>query len=162
MTVWRSALLLCLVVAACSDRGDAEFSREFSRESSASQPPVAANAATGRWYSRAQVESGESIFQQHCASCHGDQAEGLAADWRQRQADGSLPPPPLNGSAHAWHHPLSVLLQVINDGGAPYGGNMPAFAERLSNAEKRAAIAYFQDFWDDETYQQWQQMGGTN
>ncbi|MFN3162747.1 MAG: c-type cytochrome [Pseudohongiellaceae bacterium] len=120
------------------------------------------DVTTGRWYSQAQVESGAGIFQQHCASCHGREAEGLVADWRARQADGSLPPPPLNGSAHAWHHPLPVLLQVINDGGAPYGGKMPAFAEQLSATEKRAAIAYFQDFWDDEIYQQWLQMGGIN
>lgn len=152
---WRLVLLLCLGLAGCGDYSGSESSRDETLA-------LATDPGTGRWYSAAQVQSGAVIFQQHCASCHGREAEGLVADWRQRQADGSLPPPPLNGSAHAWHHPLSVLLQVINSGGAPYDGNMPAFAERLSSAEKRAAIAYFQDFWDDETYQQWQQMGGTN
>lgn len=148
-------LVLGLGLLGCNDPGPADAGNmgELARES---------DVTTGRWYSQAQLESGAGIFQQHCASCHGREAEGLVADWRARQADGSLPPPPLNGSAHAWHHPLPVLLQVINDGGAPYGGKMPAFAEQLSATEKRAVIAYFQDFWDDETYQQWLQMGGIN
>lgn len=157
MKTWQASLLapVSLVILACSER-------ETAVGSHADLIPIEPDTVTGRWYSVAQVEAGAQVFQQHCASCHGSEAQGLAQDWRQRQADGSLPPPPLDGSAHAWHHPLSVLLQVINEGGAPYGGNMPAFAERLSAAEKRAAIAYFQDYWDPDIYQQWLQMGGTN
>ena len=94
--------------------------------------------------------------------CHGENAEGLVSDWRQRLDDGSLPPPPLNGTAHAWHHPNAVLLQVINNGGAAFGGKMPAFAEVLDESEKLAAIAYFQNFWSDKIYAQWTQIGGSN
>lgn len=119
-----------------------------------------ADPQTGRWYSEQQLASGRSVFVENCASCHGEKAQGLADDWRQRLADGSFPPPPLNGSAHAWHHPLSVLLQVINEGGEALGGKMPAFAQVLSDAEKLDAIAYFQSFWSDEIYNQWGQMGG--
>ena len=117
---------------------------------------------TGRWYSESQLTTGSLVFSQNCAQCHGAQAEGTVSDWKQRLDDGSLPPPPLNGSAHAWHHPQSVLLQVIDSGGAPFGGNMPAFADQLDESEKLAVIAYFQSFWSDEVYAQWTQMGGTN
>ena len=115
----------------------------------------------GRWYSVEQVQTGSRVFQEQCAQCHGAQAQGITADWRARLEDGSFPPPPLNGSAHAWHHPLSVLLQVINQGGVPLGGQMPAFANRISDTEKLAAIAYFQSFWKDDIYGNWEQMGGT-
>ena len=115
----------------------------------------------GRWYSVEQIQTGSRVFQDECAQCHGAQAQGITADWRERFDDGSFPPPPLNGSAHAWHHPLSVLLQVINQGGVPLGGQMPAFANRISDKEKLAAIAYFQSFWNDELYGNWEQMGGT-
>lgn len=115
-----------------------------------------------RWYEAQQVEMGRQVFAENCALCHGDVAQGLHEDWRQRLADGSFPPPPLNGSAHAWHHPLSVLLQVINEGGVPLGGQMPGFAEQLDDQQKLAAIAFFQNFWSDEIYANWQQMGGTN
>ena len=115
----------------------------------------------GRWYSVEQVQAGSKVFQDHCAQCHGAQAQGVTADWRARLKDGSFPPPPLNGSAHAWHHPLSVLLQVINQGGVTLGGQMPAFANRILDREKLAAIAYFQSFWNDDIYENWEQMGGT-
>jgi len=154
---WRTRLVLIIGMglSSCSDQGVTEAG-------AAGELLGEPDATTGRWYSQVQVETGQDVFLRNCATCHGQEAEGLSADWRERQADGSLPPPPLNGTAHAWHHPLPVLLQVINAGGAAYDGNMPAFAEQLSSAEKRAAIAYFQQFWDDQTYQQWLQMGGTN
>lgn len=115
-----------------------------------------------RWYEESQAVLGAQVFSENCAVCHGVEAEGLYEDWKQRLDDGSFPPPPLNGSAHAWHHPLSVLLQVIDYGGEGLGGNMPAFIDQLEQSEKLAAIAYFQSFWSDEIYANWQQMGGTN
>lgn len=125
--------------------------------------PVAINdIETGRWYSEAQVAMGALVFQQNCAQCHGEYAQGLAGDWRERLEDGSFPPPPLDGTAHAWHHSRSVLIQVINNGGTEYGGKMPGFAEVLDEEQKLAAIAFFQSYWTDEIYAQWMQMGGTD
>ena len=117
---------------------------------------------SGRWYTPAQVAAGRRVFESNCATCHGSEAQGLVEDWRAREPDGSFPPPPLNGSAHAWHHPRSVLLQVINEGGEQLGGKMPPFSDHLREDEKLAAIAYFQDFWSEEIYAQWLQMGGVN
>lgn len=142
---------------ACSDPATTGSSSQQIENPSASAEP-----ATGRWYSEEQEDLGATVFAANCASCHGDKAQGLYPQWRERLDDGSLPPPPLNGSAHAWHHPQSVLLQVINGGGLPFGGNMPAFASVLMEHEKLAAIAYFQGFWSEEIYDQWRQMGGTN
>lgn len=113
-----------------------------------------------RWYSNGQVKLGKQVFLAHCAACHGAQAQGLTHDWRKTLADGSYPPPPLNGSAHAWHHPLPQLLRSINQGGVPLGGKMPAFRTVLDKPQKLAAIAYFQHFWSDEIYQKWLQIGG--
>lgn len=115
-----------------------------------------------RWYSDSQQARGAEVFASNCAQCHGSEAQGLVADWRQKQEDGSFPPPPLNGSAHAWHHPQSVLMQVIDNGGTAFGGKMPEFATVLEQADKLSAIAYFQSFWSDEIYQQWEDMGGNN
>lgn len=115
-----------------------------------------------RWYTQAQVERGAETFATNCATCHGELAQGLVADWRQKLDDDSFPPPPLNGSAHAWHHPRSVLLQVIDNGGAEFGGKMPGFASTLDTQQKLAAIAYIQSLWNDETYAKWLLMGGIN
>ncbi len=132
------------------------------------QAPVAdvdnasAPAANTRWYSAAQLATGREVFAQNCAVCHGAEAQGAEGDWREKLDDGSFRPPPLDGSAHAWHHPQEVLLRVIDYGGAAMGGKMPEFIDVLEQEEKLAAIAFFQSFWTDEIYQQWMQMGGTN
>ena len=49
-------------------------------------------------------ELGGKIFNNNCAVCHGQNASGPKGDWREKLADGSYPPPPLNGTAHTWHH----------------------------------------------------------
>lgn len=111
----------------------------------------------GRWYTAEQVTQGGVLFATHCASCHGEQAQGLAEDWRKTDANGNYPPP-LNGSAHAWHHSLVVLENTIAAGGADLGGVMPGFAETLSKDEAQATIAYFQSLWSDDIYARWQEM----
>ncbi|PJF40187.1 MAG: hypothetical protein CUN55_13030 [Phototrophicales bacterium] len=110
-----------------------------------------------RWYTTQQVEQGQALYTQYCQACHLANAKGTQS-WKKRLEDGSFPPPPLNGTAHAWHHSLEVLMRVIHQGGIPMGGRMPAFGETLSDDEKRAVIAYFQSFWPDEIYQKWAQM----
>ena len=119
-------------------------------------------ASVSRWYDSEQVVLGRDVFTQNCAVCHGAQAQGIVGNWREKLDDGSFPPPPLNGSAHAWHHPQEVLMRVIDDGGEALGGKMPAFIDVLERDEKLAAIAYFQSFWSEEIYQQWIRMGGAN
>ena len=113
-----------------------------------------ADAVDGRWYTAAQVAQGRELFHRHCASCHGPQAEGTA-QWRTPDSAGNYPPPPLNGSAHAWHHSLEALERTIAVGGAPFGGVMPGFAGTLSEAERLATIAYFQSHWPSEIYDRW-------
>lgn len=110
---------------------------------------------TGRWYTSAQVQRGNILFQANCAVCHGDQAQGLVEDWKSRDSAGNLLPPPLNGTAHAWHHPLVILDQVIASGGIPYGGTMPGFSEQLDRQERQEIIAFFQSFWSEEIYATW-------
>ncbi|MEJ2309171.1 MAG: c-type cytochrome [Gammaproteobacteria bacterium] len=116
--------------------------------------------AQGRWYSQALVQKGAPLFQEYCAVCHGAQAQGLAQDWRQPLPDGTYPPPPLDGSAHAWHHPLAVLQRTIRLGGAPVGGQMPAFGEKLDEEERLAIIAWFQEKWNDDIYALWYERSG--
>ena len=110
-----------------------------------------------RWYSQAQVQAGQVIFQTNCASCHGKQGEGVP-NWRKPGADGRYPAPPLNGSAHAWHHSLAALQRQVSEGGIRLGGSMPGFAQQLSQAEQLTAIAVFQSFWSDEIYIKWKQI----
>ena len=101
----------------------------------------------------AQITRGARLFTQYCAQCHGAQAQGTS-NWRQRGNDGKFPPPPLNGSAHAWHHPLAALRHTIKNGGP----TMPAWKDTLTDQQIDDIIAWFQSRWPDDIYQTWAEM----
>lgn len=137
-----SLLCLCISLAACNQQS--------------SEPKV-----NGRWYTQSQVNSGKQLYAEHCVSCHLDNAQGTS-NWKETTPDGKYPPPPLNGTAHAWHHPLSVLKRVIAEGGIRLGGKMPAFGDKLNEQEALTVISYLQSFWKDEIYSAWISRGGLN
>jgi len=112
------------------------------------------SASPQRWFTPQQVTQGKAIFKQNCASCHGQNAEATF-NWKQTDANGKYPPPPLNGTGHAWHHDLDLLKRTIREGGQKLGGVMPPFESKLGAGEIELAIAYFQSKWPDELYDKW-------
>ena len=93
------------------------------------------------------VKLGKEVFEANCASCHGVAAAGLTQDWKQKLPNGKYPAPPLNGTAHAWHHSPRALLGTINDGGVKLGGWMPGFRDKLNEKEKQALLDYIYSLW---------------
>ena len=146
--------LLSLSFIGCSEQPEVEKKAEVVPQ----QSDVSVN---GRWYKQSHVELGKTLFKDNCAKCHGSNGQSVFG-WKERLADGSFPPPPLNGSAHSWHHPLSMLLGTIKAGGVARGGKMPAFKGQLNDEEIISVTAYFQNFWSDNIYQAWIQRGGLN
>ena len=97
---------------------------------------------------------GNKLYQQNCATCHGQQGEG-AKDWRTPDKDGKNQPPPLNGAGHTWHHSPKALIMVINNGTSKIGGNMPAWKDKLSNSEIKLILTWITSQWSDEIYTAW-------
>lgn len=118
-------------------------------------PAGAGETVVERKLDPAQVARGKAIYERHCLECHGADGRGQPGDWRVRDAEGHYPPPPLDDSAHAWHHPTAVLLNVIRDGSPPGEGKMPAWQGRLSEAEMQDVVAYIKSLWSDEVYALW-------
>lgn len=112
-----------------------------------------------RWYPMEQVTVGQSLYASHCASCHGNNGQG-DNNWEKALPGGSYPPPPLNGSGHAWHHSLSQLKGTVAKGGRHPGATMPGFEDVLNEQERLAVISFFQEQWDDGTYKAWLKKGG--
>ena len=100
--------------------------------------------------SGSMVLLGEKIYNKNCLSCHGPKGQGLAKDWKVKDENGNYPAPPLNGTAHTWHHSPEQLLYTINKGGVEMGGQMHAFEERLTEEEKKALIDYMYSLWSKE------------
>jgi len=152
----RPTLIACtaLLLGGCdsSDRAGADGGTA----QASPQAPVTSTPAP-RWYDAAQVRRGEAVYGRHCAECHGPAAEGAPA-WRQPGADGRYPAPPLNGTGHAWHHPLGMLRYVIRNGSPGGQGNMPAWGGKLDEEELLAVIAWFQSQWPEQAYANWSQI----
>jgi mono/diheme cytochrome c family protein len=100
----------------------------------------------------AKVALGAKVYAQHCASCHGANLEGQH-EWRRRLPNGRMPAPPHDESGHTWHHPDDVLFDITQRGMVPpyapagYESDMPAFADRLSDDEIWAVLAYIKSHW---------------
>ena len=136
--------LVAIFLVACSDK-----------ENKGESKSASTSKIDGRWYSKAQLIRGKTVFKANCAVCHGDKGQGLTENWKAVQADGKFPPPPINGSAHAWHHTKALLLRTVNEGGIALGGAMPPFKDKLSAVEKEAVIAYVTSLWPEKTYKIW-------
>lgn len=97
---------------------------------------------------------GKQVFENNCAACHGESGQG-APNWQKPGPDGKYPAPPLNGTGHAWHHPMAALQQTIRNGTLRIGGSMPPWKDKLSDEEIQAVIYWFQSKWPDELYAAW-------
>lgn len=114
------------------------------------------NERVTRDFDEAQIIRGERIFQENCENCHGKNATGTT-DWRTPNADGKLPPPPLNGTAHAWHHSTAVLKKTILKGGPPEISTMPAWEGKLTEQQVDDVVVWIKSLWPDEVYTTWYQ-----
>ena len=74
--------------------------------------PVTAGAELVRWSTDDQIARGKGLFESNCASCHGMMGESTE-NWRETNDQGKYPPPPLNGTAHTWHHAMGVLRRTV-------------------------------------------------
>lgn len=104
-----------------------------------------------------RVATGATLYAQSCAACHGADLQG-APNWKQRLPNGALPPPPHDDTGHTWHHPDSLLVSIVTNGGDPaYNGVMPDFAASLTQDQIMSILAFIKSRWSREhrEYQWW-------
>tara|TARA_R110002167_G_scaffold366367_3_gene595488 strand:+ start:11223 stop:11651 length:429 start_codon:yes stop_codon:yes gene_type:complete len=109
----------------------------------------------------ALIDSGYSVYQQHCTACHGATAEG-AANWKKPNDQGELPPPPHDPKGHTWRHSDAMLRRMIIQGWRdPFNKTqrltMPALETVLSPKEIDSVIAYLKTLWTPKQRQFQQQ-----
>jgi len=99
----------------------------------------------------AQVAMGQTVYAQHCATCHGANLEGQP-DWQKRLPSGNFPAPPHDATGHTSHHPDQYLFETTKYGWqrfAPpgYQSAMQGFQGVLSDEEIWAVLAYIKSHW---------------
>jgi mono/diheme cytochrome c family protein len=110
--------------------------------------------------SAATVALGRSVYQAHCARCHGANLEGQPA-WQQPLPSGRMPAPPHDASGHTWHHSDRLLFEITKHGtavvvGGGYESDMPGFRDLLSDEQISAVLAFIKSTWPERErrYQQ--------
>lgn len=95
---------------------------------------------------------GARLYQEHCAQCHGPEAQGHP-DWQNPQV---VAAPPLDGSGHVWKRSKKELVAIIQKGTTRSGQPvMPGWKGRLSDQDIEDIIAWFQALWPAEVYERW-------
>jgi putative membrane protein len=100
-----------------------------------SQEAPPASAPTTR--SQADLDDGRAVYAQYCQTCH--QADGRGRNGTVA-ADFSMAGSPLS-------KPDDVLLMSIAQGTTGRIGTMPGWGSTLSNAQRRAVLAYIRNTW---------------
>ena len=62
---------------------------------------------------RCSNRTGGLCLELRCVSWSGRRGQ---PDWNVRKEDGTLPPPPLNGDGHTWHHADGLLYRIVRPG----------------------------------------------
>lgn len=101
------------------------------------------------------VARGRVVFDTHCARCHGAEDAGKVRNWREPDAAGNYPAPPLNDAGYAWNHPTEALLESVHVGSPQGYGIMPQWEKKLSERDMRDVVAYIKSLWSDAAYREW-------
>jgi len=112
-------------------------------------------------FSMESLASGARVFQEHCAQCHGPDAQGHP-DWERLSKTNFPAAPPLDGSGNDWKRKKQELVAAITNGitrnGLPV---MPGWKGRLSDQEIEDVIVWFQALWPEDVYDRWRKANAS-
>jgi mono/diheme cytochrome c family protein len=107
------------------------------------RPPEPAVSAIPTTESSLLMRLGQTVYETHCATCHGAQGRGMPPDY-----------PPLAGNQSIQMASAVNPIRVVLNGGYPPGteGNpmpygMPPFAQTLSDDEVAAVVSFIRASW---------------
>ena len=102
---------------------------------------------------KATLVLGKALYEKNCASCHAINLSG-AKNWKEgKDDDGQRLPPPLNGTAHTWHHSPEQLFQVIRYGYKKFDPNYKGKMlgnDDLSEDDVWSILEYIKSVWPKE------------
>lgn len=103
------------------------------------------------------IATGETLYGDHCAVCHGANLEGQP-NWQTPDDTGVLPAPPHDEKGHTWHHDNRLLFEYTKVGGAKavaargisgFNSGMPGFSDVISDDEIWDILAFIRSTWPE-------------
>ncbi len=92
------------------------------------------------------VENGETLYQAYCVSCHGVSGIGERPDDIYATDEYGFVAPPLDDSAHAFHHTDDALAEMILEGSSR-NPRMMGWKTALSKEDAEDVVAYIKSLW---------------
>ena len=93
------------------------------------------------------VAEGKKLYETNCQECHGVRAVGERPDDMYAKDEFGYVAPPLDDSAHGWHHTDRDLVERIMTG-SPRNERMVAFKETLTREQAAKIVAYIKSLWN--------------
>jgi len=93
------------------------------------------------------VAKGEALFQEYCQSCHGERGVGERPNDMYAKDEFGFVAPPLDDSAHGWHHSDQGIVETILNG-SERNERMIAWKETLSRDDAENLVAYIKSLWN--------------
>jgi photosystem II stability/assembly factor-like uncharacterized protein len=96
-----------------------------------------------------RITAGKKLYDENCQACHGERGVGeRPQDLYARDENGLPLAPPLDDSAHGWHHGDDQLRRTILDG-SPRNPRMAAWKQHdISPDDARSLVAYIKSLWN--------------
>jgi cytochrome c553 len=98
------------------------------------------------WETPEVVAEASRLYDEICKSCHGAKGVGERPEDMYAKDDYGVVAPPLDDSAHGWHHSDSNLTETILNG-SPRNPRMMPFKEIISEQDARNLVAYLKSLW---------------
>jgi mono/diheme cytochrome c family protein len=151
-------VLLCLVFASCSD--DKQGKGSTQTDSGTAESARTAEASKTEQFDVNRIARGARLYQEHCAQCHGPEAQGHP-DWQHAKQQGYAAAPPLDGAGPVANRRKAEMIDIIRNGvkqdGVPV---MPSWKGRVSDEEIEDVITWYQALWPSQVYARWRQLKG--
>jgi len=103
----------------------------------------------GQAYATAErIAAGAVLFEDNCAGCHGEKGVGEFPEDMYKLDENKLPAaPPMDDSAHAWHHPDDQMIETILNG-SPRNERMLAWKDNgITRENAESLVAYIKSLW---------------
>jgi mono/diheme cytochrome c family protein len=92
------------------------------------------------------VAEGGRLYDEVCKSCHGAKGVGERPEDMYASDDYGVVAPPLDDTAHGWHHSDRNLAETILNG-SPRNPRMMPFKEIISEQDAANLVAYLKSLW---------------
>lgn len=99
-----------------------------------------------QWVNKEVIDKGRALYEENCQDCHGEKGVGERPNDMFAKDDFGFVAPPLDDSAHGWHHSDQGIVETILNG-SPRNERMIAWKDTLTPEDAQNIVTYIKSLW---------------